>query len=114
MPVIERRYQAAQLGSESLRYGFAIQAQTLERLAAQGYGQEEARKAYSEADRMRRLAGGFGETATEDQLVNRGFGDTEAAKKTERVQRSRAAQFGGAGGPEKAATGVSGLGNTGT
>ena len=112
LPVVQRRFEAAQIGGESLRYGFAIQADTLERLASQGYGQEEARRAYSTADRLRRLAGGFGETIGEQNLVSAQFDDTEAQKAQRRVQGSRTGQFEGGGGTSAEGQGVSALGGS--
>lgn len=114
LPVIQRREQAARIGGEAIRYGFAAQQALMERLATQGVDAAAAQEGFQTARSLDRLTGGYGETVNEKELVGSQFGDQDAARRLSRVQGSRTASFQGNQGTQQTGEGVTSLGGSNT
>lgn len=112
MPLLQRRSAAATLAGVGLRNSITISQAEAERLAAQGVTVAQGTQAFSQVAEQQALQAGYGETATQAELVAGAFGDVQAAKKVERVTKSRTGQFADAGGAQTGQTGVVGLGKS--
>jgi hypothetical protein len=111
-PLLEQQYAAAQISGAATQQNVQASVKEAERLAAQGVTYEQAREGYGNVAATGALGSGLGEAETAGQgtRVAGVFGDQAAAKKVERVVKSRQAQFGDQGGAAADSTGVSGLG----
>jgi hypothetical protein len=110
MPLVQRQYDAAQIAGAATQQELGIDVQTAEDLAARGITFDQARTGFGQAQQAYGLDYAAGEGTTQAERVAAAFGDADAQAKVTRIQRSRAAAFQGGGGPQAAATGISGLG----
>ena len=112
LPKLEQRYVAAEIGGAAAERQFALQREEAERLASQGYGYEDARRAAEAAATTRGLAGEQG--LRESDLFTARPGDTAAQQRLFRAVSSRQARFSGGGGGSSEQAGVTGLGAAST
>lgn len=110
MPLLQRQYDAAQIAGAATQQELGIDVSVAEDLASRGITFDQARTGFGQASSVGSLDFVAGEGTTQAERIAAAFGDAEAQAKVTRVQRSRAAAFQGGGGPQSAATGISGLG----
>jgi hypothetical protein len=111
-PLLQKQWQASQVTGAAYRQQMALDVAEAERLAAQGIGYDEAVQGFGQVAAQKGLGAGIGETVDEAARVAAVFGDTAAQAQVQRVQKGRAAQFGGGGGAADGQAGVSGLGSS--
>jgi hypothetical protein len=112
-PILQKQWQASQVTGAAYRQKLALDVAEAERLAAQGVGYDEAVRGFGQVAAQAGLGAGIGETVGQDVRTAAVFGDAAALDQVQRVQKSRAAQFGGGGGAQDGQQGVSGLGTSG-
>jgi hypothetical protein len=111
-PILQRQWEASQVTGAAYRQKLALDVAEAERLAAQGVGYDEAVQGFGQVAAQSALGTGSGETVDQNTQVAAVFGDAAALSSVQRVQRSRAAQFGGGGGAQDSQQGVTGLGSS--
>jgi hypothetical protein len=108
---LQQRYVAAQIGGQALRQNFgSINVNMAETLANQGVTAANAATGFATAAGRKGFTSGYGELATEEDLINASFGQADSAQKVERIAKSRAGEFAGGGGYISNKTGAAGLG----
>lgn len=114
MPKLQAQYNAAQVQAASRMQGIGQTIATAERLAAQGVTYEQAMSGFGTAQNLRGVTTGYGETASQAELVDAAFGAATSQQKLRRIQASRAASYQAGGGAAENQTGVTGLGSAAT
>lgn len=116
LPLLEKQYAMAVLGTEARRQGVAgISTDYLGLLQNQGVTQDQAKANFGEVAYAQGLTAGAGETATTMDLAESAFGTSaEAQRKVQRVAGSRVARFQGGGGYTGSREGLTGLGVSST
>lgn len=99
MPLLEKQYATAQIGTEALRQDVGIDVGIASQLQELGVTQQQAREGFGEVSRQREFMTGRGETASRETLIKGNVaGDAEARKQIERIGSGRVARFQGGGG----------------
>ena len=112
LPLLERQYVASQIGAEAQIQEFNFDVKQAERLTEAGITRESARQGITNAANQRAFQGGFGDTVTQDQLIDASLmGDSAAQKSIERVKKGRQGRFDAGGGYASNKDGVTGLGS---
>lgn len=115
LPLLERQYVAAQIGAEAQIQEFNFDVKQSERLTEFGLTRESARQGITNAANQRSFQDGFGDTVTQDQLIDASLmGDSAAQKSIERVKKGRQGRFDAGGGYASSKEGVTGLGSANT
>jgi hypothetical protein len=78
-------------------------------LQAQGVSEAQAKQGFGQVAAAAAFTAGRGETTDNVGLTRGTFGNTEEAKKTQRIAQSRTGAFAGGGGFAETKTGVTGL-----
>ena len=112
LPLLERQYTSSQIGAEAQMQQFDFDVKQSERLTEYGLTRESARQGITNAANQRAFQGGFGDTVTQDQLIDASLmGDSAAQKSIERVKKGRQGRFDAGGGYASNKDGVTGLGS---
>jgi hypothetical protein len=112
LPLLERQYTASQIGAEAQIQDFNFDVKQSERLTQYGLTRESARQGITNAADQKAFQGGFGDTVTQDQLIDASLmGDSAAQKSIERVKKGRQGRFDAGGGYASNTKGVTGLGS---
>ena len=112
LPLLERQYVASQIGAEAQIQQFNFDVKQAERLTEYGITRESARQSITNAANQRAFQSGFGDTVTQDQLIDASLmGDSAAQKSIERVKKGRQGRFDAGGGYASNKDGVTGLGS---
>ena len=112
MPILEQQYRASQVSGAAAITGVGTALEQAERLAAQGVTFDQALAGFDKVAQTSGLAGALGgETVSEQERVDAAFTGGAQRTKMERVQASRAANFGDQGGAVADREGVTGLGS---
>jgi hypothetical protein len=116
MPLLERQYATAQIGTEALRQNVNIDVGVASQLQELGVTQERAQTGFSQVAQQREFMSGAGETASQETLIKGNVAGEEAARKQiERIGAGRVGRFQGGGGFVNASQGgISGLGSAST
>lgn len=92
MPLLEKQFASAQIGTEAARQGIGINAYSAENLQSLGINQESARQGFSTVASEMGLTRGFGDVATQEELISGNLLQNEQARKS--IERSRGAKIG--------------------
>jgi hypothetical protein len=111
VPYLEKQYAASSLAGQAARQQLDIDRQLAEDLVAQGITEAAGAQGFQQVAGLRGLQTGFGEQATQDEIIRATFGDQAASEKVERVVKGRTAEFSTTGGgAAESQQGVVGLG----
>lgn len=116
-PLLQQRYQAAQVMGAGTMQGIGVDTDTAQRLADSGVGFEQAQQGFSQVAALRGLTAalGQGQTVDQGQLVDAILGGSQNAQAAATaVQQARRARFGASGGAAAAQSGATGLGESRT
>lgn len=108
-PLIDQQVAAARIGAAAKMQQLGLGRTEAERLAANGVTFEQALQGFGDVASTQALGGGFGETADQGTRVAAAFGDSQAQRTVQRVQRARLAQSAQGGGMAESSQGVAGL-----
>lgn len=111
---LNKRFVAAQIGTEAARQNFGLDVTAAENLVQRGYTAKDAATAFETVAGARGLTQGPGETISEKELVAGQFGDVESAQKAARIAAGRVGGFQGGGEFVGGQQGVAGLGTSAT
>ena len=99
MPLLERQYATAQIGTEALRQDVGLDVGIATQLQEIGVTQEQARAGFAQVAGQRAFQSGRGETISEEGLIRGNLARQESAmQQIERISRSRTGAFEGGGG----------------
>lgn len=115
LPLLNKQYATAQIGTEAQMQDFNIAVGMAERLTEAGVTQAQAREGFSQISRQRGFTQGRGDIVTQEQLVSGTLlQDQQAQQAIERAQKARKGRFEGGGGFTASQQGVGGLGTAAT
>lgn len=99
MPLLERQYATAQIGTEALRQDVGLDVGVATQLQELGVTQEQAKAGFGEVARQAEFTTGRGDVASQQTLIMGNVGRQQAAQKEiERIGASRVGRFQGGGG----------------
>lgn len=99
MPLLEKQYATAQIGTEALRQDVGIDVGVASQLQELGVTQQQAQAGFGEVSRQREFMSGRGETATQRTLIMGNVAGEQAARQQiERIGAGRVGRFQGGGG----------------
>lgn len=113
IPLLERKYQAAQVMGAGAIAGLNVDEERASRLGDLGVSYDQAKQGFAQVRQLAGLSAGLGQarTAQQDELTDAILaGDAQAQQNVTQVQNSRKARFGEAGGAAASQTGAVGLG----
>ena len=111
LPLLSKQYSSAQIGAEAQIQQFNFDVKQSERLTDLGVTRESARQGITIAAGEKSFQDGFGDTVTQDQLIERNIlGDSAAKKSIERVKKGRQGRFDAGGGYASSKNNITGLG----
>ena len=108
---IKKAIGQGQIVAAAIQNGFANNWGTGERLWDRGVSADQAMSGFARAALTRNLGGGFGQTVTEDTMINSEFGDAAAVQQLQSVIAQREGRFNTSGGAAESQQGVTGLGS---
>lgn len=112
MPMLQKQYVSAQIGTEALMQDIGVAASMAEGLYTAGIDQSEARQGFQQVGQRTGLMYGKGDKVGQDDLVMGTFGlDAKATADIGRVASSRVGRFEGGGQFSQSKSGVSGIGS---
>ena len=114
VPIIQQRVKTAQVYGAADQQRVQIEREQAQRLAENGVTFEQARQGFGQVSATQGLAAGYGETIDQSDRIAAAFGDADKARKQQRVQLGRQAQFRGGGSAVETQQGVTGLGGAST
>lgn len=115
LPLLEKQYAAAQIGTEATRQQIDLGLATAEQLQGLGVTQEEARTGFGTVAGAKGLSQGRGDTISQEQMIQGTLAKNAAAQQEmQRVASSKVGAFQGAGGYLQTQQGNVGLGSAAT
>lgn len=113
IPVLERKYQAAQVMGAGAISGVNVDEEQASRLSDLGVAYDQAKQGFAQVRQLAGLSSGLGQAqrAAQDELTEAVLaGNAQAQQQVQEVQNSRRARFSSSGGTVTQQTGASGLG----
>lgn len=99
MPLLERQYATAQIGTEALRQDVGLDVGIATQLQEMGVTQEQARAGFYDVSRQAEFTAGRGDVTSQENLIMGNVGkQASAQQEIERIASSRVARFQGGGG----------------
>jgi len=115
LPLLERQYASAQIGTEARLQQLDVGMSMSERLQAFGVTREQARAGFANVAQRRPLTEGRGDIVTQEQLIGGELmGQQQAQQALRRAQGARVGRFAGGGSQVTTSEGVKGLGTAAT
>lgn len=98
MPLLEKQYATAQIGTEAIRQNVGIDVGIASQLQDLGVTQQEAQVGFGEVSRQRGFTSGFGDVVSKETLIQGNVAKNQSAQaQIERVSRARVGAFEGGG-----------------
>lgn len=113
-PLLEKQFRSAQIGTEAVRQGIALDVYGASNLESLGITQEGARQGFQTVSRDIGLTAGRGDVVTQQQLISGTFGDQQQQQEIERARAARTGRFAGGGEFIGSERGLKGLASSAT
>lgn len=99
MPLLEKQFASAQIGTEAARQGIGIDAYSAQNLQSLGITSEQARPGFATVASERAFSAGRGDVVSQEQSIAANLAQNEEARKAvERARGARTGRFQGGGG----------------